>query len=62
MTMKFGENICMLIIAATDKSSIVDASTIVDYKGKRIMEMVQGQQAAQLETALAHIPERENVK
>lgn len=38
------------------------ASTIVDFKGKRVMEVVEGRQAVQLELALQHIPGRENVR
>lgn len=37
------------------------ATTLVDYKGRCLMDMVQGRQVVQLENALAHIPGRENV-
>ena len=37
-------------------------SILVDYKGKRVMEVVEGRSSAELETALAHIPGRENVQ
>ena len=37
-------------------------TSIVDYKGKRVMELVEGRQAAQLDAALCHIPERDRVQ
>ena len=37
-------------------------SVIVDFKGRRLMEVVDGRTAAELEAALAHIPGRENVR
>jgi transposase len=36
-------------------------SILVDYKGKRVMEVVEGRSTAELETALSHIAGRENV-
>jgi transposase len=36
-------------------------SVVVDFKGRRLMEVVQGKRGAELEAALAHIPGRENV-
>ena len=35
---------------------------VVDFKGRRLFEVVEGRQAVQLELALQHIPGRENVK
>jgi transposase len=37
-------------------------SVIVDFKGRRVMEVVEGKRAAELEVALAYIPGRENVR
>jgi transposase len=37
-------------------------SIIVDFKGRRLMEVVEGRTADELEAALAYIPERENVR
>lgn len=38
------------------------ASVIVDYKGRRVKEVVEGRSAGQLSAALGHIPGRENVQ
>ncbi len=37
-------------------------SVLVDFKGRRLMEVVQGKSSAQLEAALGHIPGRLNVR
>ena len=37
-------------------------SMVVDFRGKRLMEVVKGRTIAELEAALAHIPGRENVR
>ena len=37
-------------------------SVIVDFKGRRLRELVQGRTGAELEASLAHIPGRENVQ
>jgi transposase len=37
-------------------------SMVVDFKGRRLFEVVEGRQGVQLELALAHIPGRENVR
>ena len=35
---------------------------VVDFRGKRLMEVVEGRTIAELEQALAYIPERDNVR
>jgi hypothetical protein len=35
---------------------------VVDHENKRLMEVVEGKQAAVLQAALKHIPGRENVR
>ena len=37
-------------------------TSVVDYRKRRVFEMVDGKQIGQLEAALAHIPGRENVR
>jgi hypothetical protein len=37
-------------------------SMVVDFRGKRFMEVVDGRTIAQLEAALDYIPRRENVR
>jgi transposase len=37
-------------------------SMVVDFRGKRLMEVVDGRTIAELEASLAHIPGRENVR
>ena len=37
-------------------------SVIVDFKGRRLRELVQGRTGAELEASLAHIPGRQNVQ
>jgi transposase len=37
-------------------------SMVVDFRGKRLMEVVEGRTIAELEQALAYIPERDNVR
>ena len=37
-------------------------SMIVDYKGRNLMELVEGRSVAELELALKHIPGRDNVR
>jgi len=38
------------------------ASVLVDFKGKRVMEVVKGRSGSELTSSLSHIPGRENVR
>jgi transposase len=35
---------------------------VVDYKNRRLFELVEGRTVGEMEAALAHIPGRENVR